>query len=262
MQICGGPLKTLLDLAELDPKTNAMVKDFAFMLDIVSFDINIIGKIVGEEKLTKFILDGIKKILKTVAEKISKIGWIGKAIGDAILGALDSNEDNVSTGVESNVTKSLRKAQKNINKSSKENGKATMVEYEKGISLRQKELQNRLQSVQNTSLKNARSNVNSTAKTSGEKITTNIKTGAESKESTLQSELQAIQNNSLKNVRDNVNTTSRSSGERVATSNPALTASTTLAQKVSGITPTVKSFNTSAYCSCQKCCGKTNGFYS
>lgn len=48
-------------------------------------------------------------------------------------------------------------------------------------------------------------------------------------------------------------------GERTATSNPALTASTSLAKKVEGITPTVKSFNTSAYCSCAKCCGKTNG---
>ena len=53
--------------------------------------------------------------------------------------------------------------------------------------------------------------------------------------------------------------TSRSSTERVATVNPATTASTTLAKKVQGITPTVKSFNTSAYCSCAKCCGKTNG---
>lgn len=56
-----------------------------------------------------------------------------------------------------------------------------------------------------------------------------------------------------------VQVTSRSSDERVATTNPALTASTTLAKKVAGITPTVKSFNTSAYCSCAKCCGKTNG---
>ena len=56
-----------------------------------------------------------------------------------------------------------------------------------------------------------------------------------------------------------IQVTSRSSEERVATSNPALTASTTLAKKVQGITPTVKSFNTSAYCSCAKCCGKTNG---
>lgn len=56
-----------------------------------------------------------------------------------------------------------------------------------------------------------------------------------------------------------VQVTSRSSGERVATSNPALTASTTLAKKVQGITPTVRTLNTSAYCACMKCCGKTNG---
>lgn len=54
-----------------------------------------------------------------------------------------------------------------------------------------------------------------------------------------------------------VQVTSRSTVDR--TSNPALTASTTLAKSVEGITPTVKSFNTSAYCSCAKCCGKTNG---
>ncbi len=53
--------------------------------------------------------------------------------------------------------------------------------------------------------------------------------------------------------------TSRSAVERIATTNPAVTASTTLAQKVQGITPTVKTFNTSAYCACMKCCGKTNG---
>jgi len=47
--------------------------------------------------------------------------------------------------------------------------------------------------------------------------------------------------------------------ERVATDNPALTASTTLAKKVEGITPTVRTLNTSAYCACVKCCGKTNG---
>lgn len=53
--------------------------------------------------------------------------------------------------------------------------------------------------------------------------------------------------------------TSRSLAERTATTNPALTASTTLAKRVQGIEPTVKTFNTSAYCSCAKCCGKTNG---
>ena len=55
-----------------------------------------------------------------------------------------------------------------------------------------------------------------------------------------------------------IQVTSRSA-ERVATSNPALTASTTLAKSVEGISPVVKSFNTSAYCSCAQCCGKTNG---
>ncbi len=51
--------------------------------------------------------------------------------------------------------------------------------------------------------------------------------------------------------------TSRSS--RTATSNPALTASTTLAKKVADITPEVVTFNTSAYCPCVSCCGKSNG---
>lgn len=53
--------------------------------------------------------------------------------------------------------------------------------------------------------------------------------------------------------------TTRSSGLRTATSNPAKTASTTLAKKVAGITPKVSTFNTSAYCSCVSCCGKSNG---
>lgn len=48
----------------------------------------------------------------------------------------------------------------------------------------------------------------------------------------------------------------------VATSNPANSASTTLAKKVKGITPTVATFNTSAYCSCASCCGKSNGITS
>ena len=56
-----------------------------------------------------------------------------------------------------------------------------------------------------------------------------------------------------------IQVSSRASDERVATTNPALTASTTLSKKVEGITPTVKSFNTSAYCACMQCCGKTNG---
>lgn len=52
--------------------------------------------------------------------------------------------------------------------------------------------------------------------------------------------------------------TSRSSIDRT-TYNPATTASTTLAKKVEGKTPQVKTFNTSAYCACSKCCGKTTG---
>lgn len=55
-----------------------------------------------------------------------------------------------------------------------------------------------------------------------------------------------------------VQVTSRGT-ERVPADNPALTASTTLAKKVAGITPTVRTLNTSAYCACVKCCGKTNG---
>lgn len=57
-------------------------------------------------------------------------------------------------------------------------------------------------------------------------------------------------------------TTSRGSEGRTATNNPATTASTTLAKKVEGKTPVVKTFNTSAYCSCAKCCGKTTGITS
>lgn len=53
--------------------------------------------------------------------------------------------------------------------------------------------------------------------------------------------------------------TSRSTSGRTASSNPAAKASTSLAKKVQGITPKVKTFNTSAYCSCVSCCGKSNG---
>ena len=56
--------------------------------------------------------------------------------------------------------------------------------------------------------------------------------------------------------------TSRSSSLRTASTNPATTASTTLAKKVEGITPKVATFNTSAYCPCMSCCGKTNGITS
>lgn len=54
-------------------------------------------------------------------------------------------------------------------------------------------------------------------------------------------------------------TTSRSSISRTPRSNPAKNASTSLAKKVKGITPKVKTFNTSAYCSCRSCCGKSTG---
>lgn len=56
--------------------------------------------------------------------------------------------------------------------------------------------------------------------------------------------------------------TSRSSVTRTAAATPVTTATNSLAQKVAGKTPTVKTFNTSAYCSCAKCCGKTNGITS
>lgn len=56
--------------------------------------------------------------------------------------------------------------------------------------------------------------------------------------------------------------TSRSSGERVATTNPAITSTSSLAKKVEGKSPVVKTFNTSAYCACMKCCGKTNAMTS
>jgi len=49
----------------------------------------------------------------------------------------------------------------------------------------------------------------------------------------------------------------RASTERVATHNPALTASTVLAQKVSGITPVVATLNASAYTA--STCGKAPG---
>lgn len=58
------------------------------------------------------------------------------------------------------------------------------------------------------------------------------------------------------------NVTSRSSNSRTASTNPATTSTSSLAKKVEGKTPMVKNFNTSAYCSCAKCCGKTNGVTS
>lgn len=58
------------------------------------------------------------------------------------------------------------------------------------------------------------------------------------------------------------NVTSRSNTTRETGASPATTSSNSLAKKVAGKTPTVKTFNTSAYCSCAKCCGKTNGITS
>lgn len=55
--------------------------------------------------------------------------------------------------------------------------------------------------------------------------------------------------------------TTRSSNERTI-QNPATHSDNILAKRVKGKTPTVKTFNTSAYCSCEKCCGKTSGVTS
>lgn len=56
-------------------------------------------------------------------------------------------------------------------------------------------------------------------------------------------------------------TTSRGKVERTANVGTSATAKT-LSAKVEGKTPTVKTINTSAYCSCASCCGKTNGITS
>lgn len=56
-------------------------------------------------------------------------------------------------------------------------------------------------------------------------------------------------------------TVSRSSVDRTVSTGTSATANT-LAAKVEGKTPTVKTLNTSAYCACVKCCGKTNGITS
>lgn len=52
-------------------------------------------------------------------------------------------------------------------------------------------------------------------------------------------------------------TASRASTTRI--SNPAAKSSNELAKQVKGKSPKIKTFNASAYCSCAKCCGKTNG---
>lgn len=56
--------------------------------------------------------------------------------------------------------------------------------------------------------------------------------------------------------------TSRSDVNRTAKTTPVTTTTNTLAKRVEGKTPIVKSFNTSAYCSCSKCCGKSTGITS
>lgn len=56
--------------------------------------------------------------------------------------------------------------------------------------------------------------------------------------------------------------TSRSDVDRKTKVNPTIATNNTLAKRVEGKTPIVKSFNTSAYCSCSKCCGKSTGITS
>ncbi len=66
--------------------------------------------------------------------------------------------------------------------------------------------------------------------------------------------------NKVVQVNKNV-VTSRSSVERTI-NNPATTSTNSLAKQVQSKTPQVKTFNTSAYCSCSKCCGKSSGMTS
>lgn len=63
-------------------------------------------------------------------------------------------------------------------------------------------------------------------------------------------------------VQVNRTVTSRSDTTRTVATNPAIELDNALAKKVSGKTPTIKTFNTSAYCSCDKCCGKSGGMTS
>ena len=55
--------------------------------------------------------------------------------------------------------------------------------------------------------------------------------------------------------------TSRGNADRTVSSGSSATANT-LAAKVEGKTPVVKTMNTSAYCACVSCCGKSNGITS
>ena len=65
--------------------------------------------------------------------------------------------------------------------------------------------------------------------------------------------------NKIVQVQAQVTTTSRGDVDRTVASNISSTAPTTLASKVEGKTPVVKTLNASAYCACTQCCGKSNG---
>lgn len=59
-----------------------------------------------------------------------------------------------------------------------------------------------------------------------------------------------------------VNVQTSRSGVRTATTNPAVESASSIAARVKNVTPYVVTMNTSAYCSCAICCGKTNGITS
>lgn len=53
--------------------------------------------------------------------------------------------------------------------------------------------------------------------------------------------------------------TTRTNETKQVANNPATKSTSSLAKKVEGKNPIVKKFNTSAYCACKTCCGKTTG---
>ncbi len=63
-------------------------------------------------------------------------------------------------------------------------------------------------------------------------------------------------------VQVNKKSTSRSNQTHRVDANPAINSTNVLAKRVVSTTPIVKTFNTSAYDSCIKCCGKSNGITS
>ena len=67
--------------------------------------------------------------------------------------------------------------------------------------------------------------------------------------------------NKIVQVQSKATTTSRDTVTRKVSVGTSATAKA-LAAKVEGKTPTVKTMNTSAYCACVKCCGKTNAITS